>query len=504
MKKIILISVLLSGMLGAGCKKLLDVESTHVVSEKNFWNSHEDTRAALISVYGLMRAALADNNAFWMYGELRNGDFAALQRQDLKAIINGDLRAAYPLLQSLSDWRRFYAVVNAANMFLEHVGEVKAKDPKYSDQNMRVDIAQMHFMRAYAYFCLVTIWGDVPLITTSHDGEFANKARDSKEAVLAFIEKELLLAATDLPYKYSQDDVQQQGNYYNESGARWMGALARKLSAYALLAHVAAYQGKYADVSVYAQFVLDNYAKAGSYYVGTDELVRGDGFYHWKQDNHILAFNFDWGHVDESFSGHLEELTLAKPVVNKDLPDIYVPKETILSVFDQPVDERFSLDTLTGAPTSTRYFTSFNTQVPIFNKIKVIQDGATTDPSFRIFSSTIIITRLENITLLQAEAQAVNGQTQAAIDLLNTIRDLRKIKRYDPGIEGDLIDAIFKERRKELMGEGWRWFDLIRYNKIKQNDPAFLQLIAKGGIYWPVSKDILTQNPLIRQNPYWQ
>ena len=71
-------------------------------------------------------------------------------------------------------------------------------------------------------------------------------------------------------------------------------------------------------------------------------------------------------------------------------------------------------------------------------------------------------------------------------------------------MEGDLIDAIFKERRKELMGEGWRWFDLIRYNKIKQNDPAFLQLIAKGGIYWPVSKDILTQNPLIKQNPYWQ
>ncbi|WP_214608556.1 hypothetical protein, partial [Mycobacterium tuberculosis] len=155
-----------------------------------------------------------------------------------------------------------------------------------------------------------------------------------------------------------QNDPQQQGNYYNESGARWMGVLARKLTAYALLAHVAAWQGKYADVSVYAQFVLDNYGKAGSYYVGTDELVRGDGFFQWKQDNHILAFNFDWGHGDESFSGHLEELTLAKPVVNKDLPDIYVPKETILSVFDQPVDERFSLDTLTGAPTSQRYFTS--------------------------------------------------------------------------------------------------------------------------------------------------
>lgn len=504
MKKIFCLTIICSNILLGGCKKLLDIDSSHAVSEKNFWNSHEDSRTALISVYGLMRAALADNNAWWMYGELRNGDFTALQRQDMKAIISGDLRAAYPLLKALSNWRRFYAVINAANMFLEHVGEVKERDPKYSEQNMRVDIAQMRFMRAYTYFFLASVWGDVPLITASHDGEFVNKPRENQQTVLAFVEKELLAAAADLPYRYSANDPQQSGSYYNESEARWSGALARKLTAYAVLAHVAAWQGKYVDASVYGKFVLDNYSKAGSYYVGTDELTRSNGFFKWKQHNHMLGFNFDWGHVDASFSGHLEELTLAKPVINRDMPDIYVPKDVILSVFDQPLDERFSLDTLTGAPASQRYFTSFNTQVPIFNKIKVIQDGNTSDPSFRIYSSTIIITRLENITLLQAEALAVIGQEQSAADLLNTIRDLRKLKRYDKAVEGDLIDAIFRERRKELMGEGWRWFDLVRYNRIKQNDPAFMQLIANGGIYWPVSEDIITQNPLIKQNPYWQ
>ncbi|SEW22053.1 Starch-binding associating with outer membrane [Chitinophaga sp. YR573] len=486
------------------CKKLLDINSSHAVSEANFWNSHEDTRTALIGVYGLMRAAMADNNAWWMYGELRDGDFSALQRQDMKAIIRGDLRAAYPLLQSLSNWRRFYAVINAANMFLEHVSDVKARDPKYSEQNMRVDIAQMRFMRAYAYFFMVSVWGDVPLITTSHDGEFQNKPRENQQTVMAFVEKEMLQSAADLPYRYSTDDPQQSGSYYNETSTRWSGVLARKLTAYAILAHVAAWEGKYVDASVYGQFVLDNYSKAGSYYLSTEDLTRSNGFFKWKQDNHILGFNFDWGHVDATFSGHLEEMTLAKPVIDKALPDIYVIKDTILSVFDQPLDERFSLDTLTGAPTSTRYFANFNSQVPIFNKVKVIQDGNTADPTFRIFSSTIIITRLENITLLQAEALAVIGQQQRAIDLLNTIRDLRRIKRYDQGREGDLIDAIFRERRKELMGEGWRWFDLIRYNKIKQNDPAFLQLIASGGIYWPVADEIITQNPLIKQNPYWQ
>jgi starch-binding outer membrane protein, SusD/RagB family len=496
--------LILTLILFSGCKKLLDINSSHAVSEENFWNSHEDTRTALIGVYGLMRAAMADNNAWWMYGELRDGDFSALQRQDMKAIIRGDLRASYPLLQSLSNWRRFYAVINAANMFLEHAPEVRERDPKYSEQNLKVDIAQMRFMRAYAYFFMVTVWGDVPLITSSHDGQFENKPREAQQTVLAFVEKELLQSSADLPYKYSLDDPQQSGSYYNESSTRWSGVLARKLTSYAILAHLAAWQGKYVDASVYGQFVLDNYSKAGSYYIGTEDLVRPGGFFHWKQDTHILGFNFDWGHVDATFSGHLEEMTLAKPVINKALPDIYVPKDTILSVFNLPLDERFSLDTLTGAPTSERYFANFNSQVPIFNKVKVIQDGNTADPSFRIFSSTIIITRLENITLLQAEALAVIGQQQQAIDLLNTIRDLRKIKRYNSVVEGDLIDAIFRERRKELMGEGWRWFDLVRYNKIKQNNPAFMQLIANGGIYWPVADEVITQNPLITQNPYWQ
>lgn len=501
MMKYLLICLLI--LLGS-CKKLLDINSSHAVSEENFWNSHEDTRTALVGVYGLLRAAVADNNAWWMYGELRNGDFTALQRQDMKAIVRGDLRASYPLLQSLSNWRRFYAVINAANMFLEHVGEVKERDPKYSEQNMRVDIAQMRVMRAYVYFFLASVWGDVPLITTSHDGEFENKARENQQTVLAFVEKEILQSAADLPYKFSNNEPEQSGNYYNESYTRWSGVLIRRLTAYAILAHVAAWQGKYVDASVYGQFVLDNYSKAGSYYLNTEDLTRSGGFFKWKQDNHIFAFNFDWGHVDATFSGHLEEMTLAKPVINKALPDIYVPKDSILSIFNLPLDERFSLDTLTGAPTSQRYFTNFNSQIPIFNKVKVIQDGNTSDPTFRIYSSTIIITRLENITLLQAEAQAVIGQRQKAIDLLNTIRDLRKIPRYDQAKEGDLIDAIFRERRKELMGEGWHWFDLVRQNKIKQNNPEFMQLIANGGIYWPVAEEVITQNPLIKQNPYWQ
>ncbi|MFY0255330.1 RagB/SusD family nutrient uptake outer membrane protein [Chitinophaga sp. 30R24] len=503
----LLLLVLLTGTVLPGCKKLLDIDSSHTVAEKNMWNSHEDTRSALIGVYGLMRAALANNNAFWMYGELRNGDFAAVQRQDIDAVIRNNLHAPLDMLNELSNWRRFYAVVNAANLFLEHVGDVKARDPRYSEQNMNVDIAQVRFLRAFAYFYLIRIWGDVPLITTSHDGEFENKARDPQQRVLAFIEQELQASADALPYMYSSNDPQQLGNYYNETGDKWNGILARKLSAYALLAHVAAWQSKYSNVAAYTKFVIDNYLKEGHSFLNTEDLTKSNGFFSGRGTtpivNRIIALDFDFNNGDGSYSGHLEELTLAAPMVSKSQPEIYVPKDTILSLFDQYRDERFSLDSITGEPASTRYFTSFDSHIPIFSKIKVIQDGATSDPDFRIFGSAMMFTRMEEISLLRAEALAVLGDQGGATDLLNQLRDQRKMLHYNADKEGDLLEAIFRERRKELMGEGWRWFDLIRYNKLKRSDANFIRLIDEGGIYWPVSKEVLSQNKLITQNPYW-
>lgn len=502
MKKIILGSLIFLALFSSGCKKALDIDSTRVVGEKNMWLLLEDARAGLIATYGLTRSAMADNNAFWLYGDVRPGDFSVTNRQDLKAIVNNDLNASYTVVEELSNWRRWYAVINSANLFLERVKDIRANDPRYTQNNMTVDVAQIRFLRAFAYFYMVRIWGDVPLIVTSHDGQFENKGRDSQQKVMAFVESELIAAAADLPYKYSANDVQQPGDYYNETETRWQGALARKLSAYAILAHVAAWEGNYPSVANYTKFVLDNSAKGSVNLIGSDDLTNANGFFEEKKYSHILGFNFDWGHLDASFTGHIEELTLAAPVVNKPVPDIYLSKDSILSIFNESGDERFSLDTL-GQPVSSRYFTNFNGKYPIFSKIKVIQSGVS-DPTFRIFSSTIVFTRLEDMYLLRAEALAVLGDRPGAIELLSTIRNRRNLAGYDADVNGNLVDAIFKERQRELMGEGHRWYDLVRYNKIRNNNPAFTELIEKGGVYWPVSRTLMSQNSLLTQNSYWK
>lgn len=495
------IAVVLLALTGS-CKKMLDVDSSRVVGEKNMWNSLEDTRAAVMGTYGLVRAALADYNAHWLYGDVRAGEFTSPTRQDLRAIISNDLTASYPSLEALSNWRRWYAVINSANIFLERVHEVHEKDLRYTENNMVVDIAQIRFLRAFAYFYMVRNWGDVPLIVSSHDGNFENKPRENQDRVMAWAEQEMLAAAADLPYRYSAGDEQQQGNYYNETTGRWDGALARKLTAYAVLAHLAAWQGDYPSVANYSKFVIDNYQKATNDYISTDHLTAANGFFFNKNTNQLFGFAFDWGHVDASFTGHIEELTLAEPVVNKRIPDIYLPKDSIINIFNEGGDERFSLDTL-GTPVSDRYFSNYNGRYPIFSKIKCIMGGVS-DPTFRIFTSAIIFTRLEDVTLLRAEALAVLGERSGAIDNLNAIRTRRGLDAYNEEVNGDLLNAIFLERQRELMGEGHRWYDLVRYNRIRPNHATISQLIARNGIYWPVAQTLLDQNDQLTQNEYWQ
>ncbi|ULT40268.1 hypothetical protein KRR40_36485 [Niabella defluvii] len=50
----------------------------NTINEKNAWKSITDTRSALLGNYGLMRSALADNEANWMYGELRGSAFKSV------------------------------------------------------------------------------------------------------------------------------------------------------------------------------------------------------------------------------------------------------------------------------------------------------------------------------------------------------------------------------------------------------------------------------------------
>ncbi|WP_134089646.1 RagB/SusD family nutrient uptake outer membrane protein [Olivibacter sp. XZL3] len=144
------------------------------------------------------------------------------------------------------------------------------------------------------------------------------------------------------------------------------------------------------------------------------------------------------------------------------------------------------------------------------------------------------IVRYAEVLLNAAEAYARQGNAGQALALLNAVRDrsVPATARYGSSAPADLLDAIYKERRIEFLGEGRRWPDIHRLAL----DPTYSvggipakinpsQITAGGGValydgttqitparpaipytdyrfIWPLpSNDELANNPNLQQNP---
>ncbi|NGM61605.1 RagB/SusD family nutrient uptake outer membrane protein [Sphingobacterium sp. SGG-5] len=508
-----LIAFAVLSLLHSSCNKALDVASVQVSSEERHWQSISDTKAALLGLYGLLRSAMVDNNAHWMYGELRSGDFAAYSRPELTALIHNDLNKSYTLLENLSNWRRFYAVINATSLFIERAPEVLQQDRRYTQQNLKLDIAQARAIRAFTYFYMVRIWGDVPLITSSFDnGKFPEFSRTDYRLVLKFAEDELTEAVEDLPFRYGVDPQL----YYGSMTGTWQKVLFNKITAYAILSHLAAYQGKYIDVASYTEFIFDNYTQSSIQYTTDIKPSSASepgltGYYGIFSNNYtrgqVLSLSSAYVYGEATASGHIEQLTLASPFINRTNPDIYVSKDTINKLYTEEKDRRFGIDRTNPEKPLYRenFFYNYTNEIPVFAKINVVRDGGS-DGNYAVFGSNLVFTRLEELILLRAETMAVLRQYVSAIEYLNIVKTMRNTAPYQLSDMDTkpLIDEIFEERRRELIGEGWRFHDLIRLNRIKPMNADIVSLLEQGGNYWPISYQVLENNKQLKQNDFWK
>lgn len=129
--------------------------------------------------------------------------------------------------------------------------------------------------------------------------------------------------------------------------------------------------------------------------------------------------------------------------------------------------------------------------------------------NFINFDQNKLFWRLADIYLLRAECRArLNDRTGAIADL-NTIRDRANAQRYDESeYDGNLRYAIFKEREKELLMEGSRYFDVLRNGYYKTELYGNFrnvsdQDVVDGVFFNSLESALFWDNPLMRQNTYW-
>ncbi|WP_158563308.1 RagB/SusD family nutrient uptake outer membrane protein [Chitinophaga silvatica] len=108
--------------------------------------------------------------------------------------------------------------------------------------------------------------------------------------------------------------------------------------------------------------------------------------------------------------------------------------------------------------------------------------GLTSNQDVNIYPadvSPVYIIRNEELALIKAEASIQNNDLATAKDILDNIRQIHGLAPTPETTKDGLINEMLKQRRYSLFGEGHRWIDMRRYNRLNQ-----LPLDRQGDQVW--------------------
>ena len=300
-----------------------------------------------------------------------------------------------------TSWAGYFYILYQVNNL------IKAAEKYPGSSEATLALGESHYFRAYLYYCMVTRWGDMPIL---RENTQENVPRDPAEQVWNFIEEELELAL---------DLLGSSKSYYYVSHD----------AAVALMARVKLSRGKKTEAAELAESLI---ADARYDLDDFDKIFRA-------KSNKELIFAFSCLTEDGS------SIKISNQFYSYNHPNKgsynYRPAGDVMTMYaDNDLRKEVSITTLDNLNFVNKY------------------------PSGQTGSDPVVISRLAEMYLISAEAQGLNG----GLDRLNELREKRGLDRVSPGNEADFLDAVLQERRLEFLAEGFRWYDLVRTGKATQ------------------------------------
>lgn len=385
-------------------------------------------------------------------------------------------------------------------------------------------IAEARFLRAFAYFNLMDLFGDVPLVTVVSTDL---PEQSTRSEIFNFVEGELL-------------EIQDQ---LKESGANEYGRVDR-VAAWALLsklylnAQVWTGTERYTDAITYAEMAINS-----SYSINTtdangngsayDELFLADNNSNGAQNEFIFALNFDGNNsrtyggttflVHAAIGGSMDAFNFG---VNGGWSGLRTTK-ALVNKFDASVTESDADGNPTAWADSRAMFYTDGQSFEINTIANQFTDGyavtkftnidsngaAGSDTGGDFVDTDLPIIRLAEIYLTYAEAVlrgGAGGDVNTAAGYINELR-----ARAYGNTSGNItsaaltLDFILDERARELYWEGQRRTDLIRFNDFTTGNYLWP---FKGGSrsgtavdefrnLFPLPSNIILINTNLTQNP---
>jgi hypothetical protein len=453
MKKIKIFSILLALVGLFACTDLTE-DPVGVLAPEGFFKTDKDVEAALFGAYGRMAS---ERN----WG--RKLSLTIMLRSDMVDIGNRGTPSRRVQMNDFTNdafngmttefWPNLYETVSAANSAIAGAESLGNLDEETRDKL----IAEGMFIRAYVYFTLVRLFGDIPYIgeAVTDPESLSDMSKTSASDVYQFIIADLEFAKEKLP-------MTQNSN-----------ARAKKASAYAMLADVHLTLGNWSEAYANAKWIIDN-ASASNIALEQDYQKLFDASKHDGQKEHIWVIDF----LGQTNGGGGEGDDLIGPLTgirNADMLGwgVAVPSMAVYDSFDdRDYRKTVSFDAEALHEGVMKPYTEFafekRPHIAKYTRYPGLanSDNRYTDHNYAIY-------RYADVLLMAAEAgNEVNGPTAELTGYVNQIRERARwtpegLNDFPEDVTAGLSkeafrDLILDERRIELCFEAKRWWDISR------------------------------------------
>lgn len=464
----------------------VDKKTPYSIDSENYFNSEADYNQALIGAYDILQSTYVNV----MLGEIASdntlsGGESATDVPGFQQVDNMSHTPVNPNVKNVWDW--MFAGVNRASYIIEF------KDKTEFEGKEKV-LAQAYFLRAYFEFELVKWFGGIPM---KNEGRFKlgdeqTIPRSSAAEVYASIE-------ADLQYAIENMETGPQ-----EQGRVTLGA------AQALLGKVYLYQEKYAESAAMFDQVINS---------GTYSLVQDYNHIFENEDENNSESVFEVQYTDAEGAGFgCLQCSEGNVAVGFNGPRNYtgplfdagysfnIPTKASYE-FYEPGDNRRDVAILdivawAAANPGVTYGEGYK-HTGYFNKKYIPRQGDLNLGDSKLTNpNNYRAIRYADVLLMAAEAYNRGG-----IDDVKARQYLNEVRRrafgdttHDITASGaTLTSFIWDERRRELMGEGHRFFDLVRTGQAEGKIEGFSK--GKNEVFAIPYEEIQFSNGLWTQNP---
>lgn len=435
MKK--LTNMILLSLIMSCSKNFIDLKPISAVSVDILYKTDKDFNDALTATYHTLQSQY---QRFYILSDVRADDsWQQIFKNNSQSYSDAFVTNSSDGLMK-SSWQNYYQIIFRVNTILSKIKDADVTIVKNKDRY----IGEAKFLRAFAYFDLIRIFGDVPMVTTpvyiAESYKIGRKNIDSiyKEVIIP----DFLDAANKLLPKYTGSDV----------GRPTKGAALSLLGrVYLTRKDFVNAESTLKEVTSMGYQLLKNYNELFDYtknehhseYIFDIEYEEGIGqgsvFTNAFLPNSTQMFSFYGmgGYGDEQNS----------------------PSQTLIDLFDlKDIRKDITVGVKGGFYNKDSVFVKLPTSTSqTYTKKYIVSVAANNDSR-----ANWKVIRYADVLLMYAESLNENNKTDLALEYLNLVRNRAGLEGYSDLTKEDSKQKILLERRLELSFEGVRWFDLLR------------------------------------------